>query len=356
MVGNLERLQRRLGHDVIILTSNCSDIVDADYVTKFGFRDEWASVDNVSAKRVVSLFALFYSSTMLLLRKRPDVIHSHSLDMGIVVSLPARVLRIPVLHTCHGVILDDELYSPAKKWFEILLLKYGWFTRLTVLSSDKVRELSASGITNAVFVPNGVDLDFWNPDAQGGQSGVFTFLVVGRLEDHKGINFLLDAAARLRSRAGAFRVVIAGDGTKKSRLLELAQSLELTDVVNFVGPCSPERLRAFYRQSDALVVSSVWEGFPLTILEAWAVKLPVISTAVGSIGSLCSDGSDALLVQARRPDLLAKAMLRMMENTQLRESLAHSGYEKVRASYDMKYVSQLFLNEYRSILNEGSVC
>lgn len=352
VVTNLEKLQRRAGHEVFILTSNSDDIVNANYVTKYGCNVEWPDLDSVTLKRVVSLPALLYRSFVLLLRKRPDIIHSHSLDMGFVVSIPARILRIPIIHTCHGVVLDETSYSVWKRYVEVFLLKHAGFKRITVLSPAKVEELDGHQIRNALFLPNGVDLDFWRRDQNGRSGEMFTFLSVGRLEDQKGFDYLLEAVADLRRFQVAFRVIIAGDGTRRGVLLERCRDLGLAGTVEFVGGCSAERLRELYRHADAFVLPSVWEGFPLTILEAWAIGLPVVTTTVGSIAELCRDGHDALMVKPRRSDLLARAMRMVLSSDEMRRELIAGGTQKVQELYGLHRVSELLLTEYSTVSHE----
>jgi glycosyltransferase involved in cell wall biosynthesis len=350
LVSAIEKEQARLGHDVFILTSNCKTIVDEAQVTKFGLLQEEASLDHVSVKRILSLGSLLFESLLLILRLQPDVIHTHSIDLGVVVSFTARLFHIPVVHTCHSLIFDDATYSPAKRALEVFLLRIGRFDAVTVLSEDKVRKLARLGLSNAVFVPNGVDVAFWRKQAQETEHAPFTFLVVGRLEEHKGLNFLFDAAVMLKEEGRSFRILVAGDGTQKAQLRSLAQSLQIADAVEFLGTCSRERLRDLYGLADALLLSSYSEGLPLTILEAWAAEVPVVAAEVGSIPSICSDSVNALLVQPRRADMLSRAMARIMDDNQLRISLARAGREVVSSSYDIRRICHMYMTQYDRIL------
>jgi glycosyltransferase involved in cell wall biosynthesis len=312
VVSNLEIQQKKAGHKVVILTSNCDDIKNNKNVYKFGLKDTPANLDKITIKRILSLLVLFSRSFRLLSRQRPDIIHSHTPDMGFTISLAARLYKIPMIHTCHGFSSTDDSCLFIKKELELYFLKHSGFKKIIVLGPSLVDVLYRYGIKNTVYQQNGVDLDFWKPQDNVIKNKIFTFLAVGRLEDQKGFSYLLEATKELKKLDLPFNIIIAGDGDKKLDLIAQAKSLKVTNIVKFTGNRTKEQLRSLYNMSQALVISSIWEGFPLTIFEAWAMKLPVIATDVGDIGEVA--GENVLLIQPRKPMELCNVMSSLLLN------------------------------------------
>jgi glycosyltransferase involved in cell wall biosynthesis len=110
-----------------------------------------------------------------------------------------------------------------------------------------------------------------------------TLLVVGRLARQKGYDLLLAAVATLVETMPALRLRIVGDGPERERLGELAATLGITDVVEFLGSGGVDEVRAELARADIFVISSRHEGLPRTLLEATAAGIPVVATAVSGI-------------------------------------------------------------------------
>ena len=116
VVQSLEREQKNLGHDVVILTSKTVRVVKSPNIYTFGLVEN--NLDQITVKRILSLVLLFFQSFFLLRKIKPSIIHSHSPDVGFVCSFVARLYGIPIVHTCHGVTFADKQYASAKRMIE----------------------------------------------------------------------------------------------------------------------------------------------------------------------------------------------------------------------------------------------
>ena len=145
VVANLERLQRAAGHRVTILTSNCEETERRPEVVRFGLKDTPESLDRISFRRLCSLILLVFKAFRVLRRERPDVIHSHSVDMAYAISLAARVYRIPLVHTFHIVTSRDEVHGFVRNRAELRLLKAARPALVTALNQTDLDHLSESG-------------------------------------------------------------------------------------------------------------------------------------------------------------------------------------------------------------------
>ncbi len=151
----------------------------------------------------------------------------------------------------------------------------------------------------------------------------------GRINAQKALDVLLDALAQVDGPS----LALAGDGPELARLQRHAAALGLDGRVRFLGARSRTEVLELFRSADASVLSSAWENFPHTVVEALAVGTPVIGTAVGGVAEVVRDGENGLLVPPGDPAAFARALRRFFEDAELRSRLkaaAPSSVEHLR--------------------------
>jgi glycosyltransferase involved in cell wall biosynthesis len=223
------------------------------------------------------------------------------------------------------------------------LLRRG-YDAITSVDRPSVQALREAGHPDAILVPNGVDISEFAPSAQ--PDDALRFLFVGRHVYQKGIDVLLEAAARARREIGdRFVLELAGDGPLRSELGRKARNLALSDVVRFLGSLTRPELVEAYGRATAFVLPSRFEGFPVAILEAWAAGLPVIATSVGGIPDLCNAGN-AVLVPPDDPEALAAAMTSLSRDATRRERLGSAGRTLVQERYTWDAVADTYERVY----------
>ena len=142
---------------------------------------------------------------------------------------------------------------------------------------------------------------------------------LGRLDPQKGFEFLIQAAAIVVADAPSVRFAIAGDGTQRKQLEGLIDSLGLQKHFRLVGFRSDSA--DFLAALDIFVCPSLWEGGPLTVLEAMRLAKPVISTPVGIVPEILQDRVNGLSAPLQDPDKLGHAILELVRDPELRLQL-----------------------------------
>jgi uncharacterized membrane protein/glycosyltransferase involved in cell wall biosynthesis len=330
-VSNLEEQQLKAKNEVVVLTSNCDEIVADEQHHKFGLRDTPAALDNITPRRLLSLGALFVKSFRMIRKERPDVVHTHSVDMAFAASFAARWFKVPVVHTFHILTFPDPHHTALRRKTELWFLKGARPQMVTAPNRTDVAHLQDAGVANSAILPYGMDLDFWSKK-RSKKHGTFTFITAARLEEQKGNAYLIRAAALLKKKTKTpFKVIVVGDGSQKDELAALAAKQKVSKLIEFVGRKTPEEVRALYAGSDAAVIPSLWESGPLTAFEAWAMKLPLIITPVGMFATESKDTKRMLLVQPADHKSLASAMQTLLTDTKKRRALSREGYKAVQS-------------------------
>ena len=296
----------------------------------------------------------------LLAELKPDVIHSHQVGVLWYVGRAASELGIPVLHTEH---IDNVLKArgiPAKIKCRILWRRAGKFANLfCCVSADISASASRWGTvpkSKLRVVLNGIDANvfsrFGNSDSLRGSLGIaedrFVIGSVGRLNEVKRQDLLIEALATLRSRYPKLVLLLVGDGPERQNLEVLAKELGVADHVVFAGyQWAPQK---FLACMNLFALSSRLEGLPLAMLEAWAAGLPVVSSDVGGIPKVLRHGVNGLMFPSGNVPKLAEAIEQLLTSPDTAKALGEAGRATVLESYTLDRMAEQYERYYREIM------
>jgi glycosyltransferase involved in cell wall biosynthesis len=274
-------------------------------------------------------------------RRRADVVHLHGYGASTFGRIAAAWRRLPVVVHEHANLTDTP-------WFQKI------FDRALAPYTDIALAVSASTaefVTRARLVPPartrvvylGVPLDeFSKPRtdadvaearrALGVPPGAFAIGTVTRLMPSKGNQYLVEATRRVIDSLPDARVYIVGEGELQPALESQAAQLQLGDRLVFCGfrRDVAEALSAF----DMVVFPSLWEGTPLTVLEALAMGKPIVSTDADGLQDVLTNGQDAVMVPRRDAAALAEAIVAMARDPSGRARLGENA-RRTGAKYDI---------------------
>ena len=173
------------------------------------------------------------------------------------------------------------------------------------------------------------------------------FVCVARFARQKNHALLIRSFAQGPASDPHARLILAGDGVLRDEVETQVASLGLTGRVRFLGVRTdiPEVLAA----SDIFVLSSDYEGNPLSILEAMAAGLPIVSTAVGSVPNLLANGMSGVLVQPGDVGEMSKAMESLLADRQLRQAMGRAGARRARENFDVANMVRDYEELYESL-------
>lgn len=267
-------------------------------------------------------------------QKKFDLVHAHAFLAGIPGKAISRALNLPVVFTIHGShILDiyqdikiKKIFKPPKwKYFLEKMILTG--LRYDYQISVAERFLSYDNVNQKIAViANGVNVSDFD-SVKTGKNKQFTIIFVGRQDKIKGISYLDSAFKKLKQKHPDIKLVkVSGGRAAGKQLIKL------------------------YKSSHLFVLPSLAEGQPISLLEAWAAKLPVIVTRVGDNAKMVEEGINGYLVPPADESELYQAMLKAYENSAL-EELGQAGYNLVKKSYTWKQAARKTLKVYKEVLN-----
>ena len=197
----------------------------------------------------------------------------------------------------------------------------------------------------------GVDPEVFKP-LERDENTVPEILCVGRLTSAKGQHILLEAVHKVKEQGYRFRLTFVGDGEDRQSLENQVRELGLSEEVRLTGALGQERVMDYYRRADLFVLPSFAEGVPVVLMEAMAQEIPVISTRITGIPELIEHDKTGLLVTPGNTGELAEAIVRVLEDDSLGETLGVEGRKAVLREFNQsenyQYLHRLF-NKYGEI-------
>jgi glycosyltransferase involved in cell wall biosynthesis len=295
----------------------------------------------------------------------PTILHTHGGTAGLWGRLAAVRGRIPIrLHTHHGL---HSLHwrDGARRRAALLverLLKH--ITTCSICVSQGEARLGFShGVLDTertVVIPNGIEIEKYSSNLDrrvvleefGFQEKEIVVGMVGRFHLQKGYEFALRAMPDILSSHSQVRFLLVGEGELLPEMRDLAARLGVGQFVRFAGTRYdvPRLLQAM----DIFLLSSLWEGFPLTLLEASAAGKAIIATDVGGNNEIIEAECTGLLIPPRRSEAIAEAVRRLITDQSLRDRLGEAAREKARRQYSAEKMIDATTELYSKLLHSAS--
>ncbi len=284
-----------------------------------------------------------------------NILHTHEFAMNVNASLLSMLINIPCVTTVHG----KNYYT--EKWYRKIAYKFVSMCSYMVAVSGDIKEYLMDQLSlsedNVHIVINGINTDDYvhsdiirktTRESLGINNQNVLIGAIGNLYVVKGHIYLVEAAALVCSKYPETMFIIAGRGEQQSRLEGKINELGLHENIKLLGfrEDIPELLNAL----DIYVMSSLSEGTPLSILEAMASGVPIVSTNVGGIPRLIKAGDNGILVDAMNPVQLANALIDFIEHKEKAAAMARQANELVKTAYSMEKMLSEYDNIYKSLL------
>lgn len=295
----------------------------------------------------------------VLAKNRVDVVHAHGYRAVVNCSLAHRHHKFLLVRTVHGLVephrglsaawLKSKIYTRMERYFG------GRIQSVVTYVTEDLRKhherLDRKSVT--VTIPNGIDpLDspaFSRPPEF--EHDVFQVVAIGRISEVKGLSFALQAMERIHKGARV-QLSIIGTGPLEKTLRDETRKRNLESRVKFLG--FKKNIYDYMSHADVLIMPSLHEGAPYTILEAMSLGLPVIASRTGGLPELIEDGRSGLLVEVGDVTGFEEALLRIIRDDEFRRKLSVAGKEHQLKRFGLDTMGASFWSLYCDLVERTS--
>lgn len=342
------REARKLGHHVDIITSNIEGGTAAPHIVRLGKSQPVYA--NGSQARVTIGLGLTRQLKKIFARGKYDIVHVHSPLSPILPILAIDAADCPVVGTFHTYFDKSYLYGMTRK---ILQKKLDRMAAAIAVSHSTTIALNRYFEANWTILPNGIDLDIFNPHAPpppGISRDVPVILFLGRFDPRNGLTTLFDAYRKVRGRNREARIVVVGDGPLRNHYYRAADA---DPGITFVGAVLKSR-PSYYAHSAIYACPTTKASFGITLLESMACETPVVCSDILGFRDVVKHEREALMFPCGDVDALADDLVRLLDDETLRARLGKAGRQNAQA-YSWPNVTAAVLDVYTAVLGRSRI-
>lgn len=320
-VANYVANMAKMGHDMFVVaySKDRRGWSQIDGIT-------WFFVDAISFSfgGMVWKFPYFLHLEDLIKQIKPDIIHINNLPFLTTLQTTriAKKLGIANIIHVHGVIgkwnklLDILQYSYLRIFGRQFFKNANLIICLTKSDASEVQQFGCPS-KKIRLIPNGVDVDEFKP-AKETKNLLFWG---GRFLQQKGLEYLIEALSLVAQKAPSTRLILSGDGALFFKIYSMVKKLGLEKNVKFLGRVQRTSLPKLVGSCSIYVLPSLKEGMPYALLEAMSCGKPVVGSNIPGINDIIINMKSGLLVPPKDPKAIAKAILMLLNNEELRFNL-----------------------------------
>lgn len=317
-----------------------------------------------------------YKEIVKIIREfKPDIVHTHAAKSGALGRLAAINENVPIIvHTFHGHVFHSY-FNPIKTKIFLFIERYlaKKSTKTIVISNKQFEELyNEYKITTKEkfnIIPLGFDLSRFIENKEQKrfkfrkkyklQENDIAIGIIGRLVPVKNHSFFLQAIKKAKENTSKnIKAIIIGDGELREQIFAEAKSLNLilneinSDKTDIIFTSWIKDIEFALPGLDIVALTSLNEGTPVSLIEAQAAGVPIVSTRVGGIEDVVIENETALLSEANNVDTFSKNIVELVENKVLRKSFSEKGNSVVQKKFSYKRLVSDMENLYDSLLND----
>lgn len=345
-VRDLSKRLAQDGHRISILYGEEKKLADELYVNEI----EYIPIKHLIRKlHLVKDCLAFFDMRKSLKQMNPDLVAIHSSKAGILGRLACWSLKIPFVFTAHGWAFTDGVEKNKQLFYRRLEKWIGKITKkvITVCDYDRILALQHQVLTSAKLetIHNGVMDQSKSNINQLVPNEMVKILMVARFDTPKKHLELLEALYLIKDLN--WYMIFAGDGRLKEQCAQYVQEQNMGHKVTFLGNHS--NVSELLMDADIFVLTSSWEGLPLSILEAMAHGLPIVASNVGGVKEAVRNSENGFLIHYNLPELLSI----LIENPLLRKKMGKKSREIYETSFTFERMYYKTFLTYKNLIELG---
>ncbi len=347
--------------DNVVIISQC----DSNKLHESQYKNIYGVLLPLASNRYFNVLYFTISGLLNIRRQNKkfnfDLYQASDAGGAILALLASRFYKKKFLFEVQGDIFDypdkvgGKVHSRLVKFFSELIVKKADYVR--IVSPFLLQPLDRFNVPRekVFLVPPRCDSGLFNGNNVSKErldvfnKSKYNLLFVGNLLIAKGVDILLDAFALIVNECPDICLILVGDGQERSNILAQAKKLNIQNNVVLLGRVDYQMIPSLMHYSDQLILPSIEEGVGRVLLEAMAMRLPIVASNVGGIPLLIDDKKEGLLFEVGDTQALKESVLFLLNNPQFTEEMIDKAYTKFLYNYEYEVSMKMFLQMYKKI-------
>lgn len=302
-------------------------------------------IPDIEKKSFNTVMSVLFSLNSIIKKEKITVIHTHHRMAAFYTAILKYRHKFYFINTAHNTFTNRKALTKFA-YKQAHLISCGEMVKRNLIEVFNIKEDRVTVIHNAVEEFNG----FINNVPEISKSRAEGNIIVGnigRLSEQKGMIYFIQAAKRVLYDFPKVKFFIVGDGDGAAELHDMAERYFPDGNLIFLG--YRDDVQNIMKQMDFIVLSSLWEGLPLTPIEAFSVGKPVVATAVDGTPEVVCNGKNGLLVESRNEVQLADAIIKLCQDKSLREQYGKIAYNTYYNEFSFDILSRKYIDFYKKV-------
>lgn len=314
------------------------DVLNKSGITHYKISDFENKNPIVILKTIIELIKIIKSEDI-------DIVHSHHRMGTFYTNIVAKLIKVKVVHTAHNTFNDKKMFTKlALKNVEIIAV--GEKVKENLVDFYKIKNSNIKVIYNGIKQEKNTCPKAIEELLTLKQNGFYIVGNIGRLSKQKGMEYFIKSIPQIIEKEHKIRFVIVGDGELREELECLTKKINIEDSIIFLG--YRDDITNVINNLDLVVLSSLWEGLPLTPIETFMQGKTIVATDVDGTGEIVENGFNGILINSRSENEIAEAVLRLYRNDGMKKQMEKRALE----TYINKFTYERFIDQYRNFYND----
>ena len=306
-------------------------------------------------------FLAFLKLYKLLRHGKYDLVHTHSSKPGIIGRLAAKAAGIKcIVHTVHGFAFHENSSKLQIFLVGIFEKLAGMVSHKVVFVNKKDRDIASKMKLVAnhkmVIIHNGIDLSQFNSgkgvkSGNGVKKNGAMVGMIARLWEQKAPQDYIASIPKVVDKIPDAKFLVIGNGPLEEELKEMSNRLGVSKNVLFLG--WRQDIKDLLKIIDVVVLPSLWEGLPVSILEAMALSKPVVATNIKGNNELVVHGETGYLVEPGNPEEISSYVLKLLNDQPLAKKMGRLGYSRVKEKFALNKIVEQTSSLYENLLKSN---
>ncbi|MGG7141935.1 glycosyltransferase family 4 protein [Clostridium nigeriense] len=323
-----------------VIVCSCGG-VNVEKLTKMGIKHY--IIPDIENKNLRTIFKTLKILLKVINKEKIDIVHTHHRMAAFYISCLKVIKRFTFVNTVHNIFFDKKILTKFS-YKKAILIAVGGHVKKNLCSFYGFSESKVTVIYNAVK-PLVMPINPIEYIEEYRVKNNFLISNIGRLSEQKGMIYFIKAAQILLKKYDGLKFLIVGDGELKEELESYIKECNIGDNVILLGYRSD--IQNIMAQVDLVVLSSLWEGFPLTPIEAFSVGKPVVATNIEGTVEIIRDKYNGLLVEPKNEIDLAKKIEFFIQNPNELKIYGNRAMETYRLNFDIEKFNNSYIEFYK---------